>query len=294
MPSKRNATMYHCYCFNCGYSRSLSNFLREFYPDVHRDFILKKSRTKLFNKNKLLPDAENVVIEANLNGRASKLIDLPTDHPAVEYLESRKIPNVWKRYLFYTDNFKELTNGFIPNKFEKVEAEDNRLIIPFYTKKNKRLFAMAGRSMTGKKPKYLTIKFDEFHDKIFGLDITKFEKRVYVFEGQFDSMFIPNSIAMGGSISNVKKLLEHGEKEKFILVPDLEPRNKEICNMIETCIRHGFGVSLLPMNMKKYGKDINDFVKEGFSGKYLKNIIDENVKFGLSAKMAFASWKVIK
>jgi len=117
---------------------------------------------------------------------------------------------------------------------------------------------------------------------------------MYVFEGQIDSLFIPNSLAMGGSISNINKLLKYAHKEKFILVPDLEPRNLEVCDFIEQSINMGFAISLLPLELKQYGKDINDIVmKSNLTSKDIYNIINKNITKGLKSKIKFKLWKKV-
>jgi hypothetical protein len=100
---------------------------------------------------------------------------------------------------------------------------------------------------------------------------------------------------MAGGIGNVKKLLEFAPKDRFVLVPDLEPRNPQVCDMIGTCIDHGFGVSLLPNYLKKYGKDINNFIlRSGLTPKQIYDLINKNITFGIKSKVKYKSWKKIK
>jgi len=200
---------------------------------------------------------------------------------------------MWRKYLMYSDNFKVWTNEKIPDKFKNTSDSDPRLIIPFYTLERK-IFAVGARALKNNLPRYLTIKFDEDHPKIFGLERANFSKLMYVFEGQIDSLFIPNSLAMGGSISNIRKLLQYADKDKFVLVPDIEPRNLEVCDFIEQSIGMGFAVSLLPLELKQYGKDINDIIiKSNLTSKEIYNIINKNITKGIKSKIKFKLWKKV-
>jgi hypothetical protein len=297
LPPSGNRPLHTCYCFNCGYSQSIKTFLKEHYPDVHKQFFKKR-----FKNRREIPKVARVPErtpskpgpEPTTAKGSTRLTSLEPDHLAVKYLDDRMIPKVWKKYLFYAENFRKFTNSLVPGKFEKADGEDRRLVIPFYTVDGK-LFAFAGRSLEGRKPKYLTIKIDEDHPKIFGLERADFDRTVYIFEGQIDSLFIPNSLAMAGGIGNVRKLLEYAPKDRYVLVPDLEPRNQQVCDMIGECIDHGFGVSLLPHHMKKHGKDVNNFVlNSGMTPRQIYDMINENVTTGIKARIRYKAWKRVK
>ena len=58
-------------------------------------------------------------------------------------------------------------------------------------------------------------------------------KTVYVTEGLIDSLFLPNSIAVGGS--DFKKL-DDSLKENAVIIYDNEPRNAQIIKQIEEVI----------------------------------------------------------
>ena len=73
-----------------------------------------------------------------------------------------------------------------------------RIIIPLI--KDNEIFGYQGRSLKkSSKVKYITIVLDENQPKIFGLNNVDLNKKVYIVEGPFDSMFIENAIAMVGS-----------------------------------------------------------------------------------------------
>lgn len=301
LPSRRNIGKYTCKCFNCGYSASFSYFLKEFYPDIYKlyyKYKFKKKINRIEDQNLSEESKEKMNQLSNQIDRKEvsllRIAQLPKDHIAHEYIDDRKIPQIWKKYLFYTDNFKKWANSKKTDKFKKVPDNDRRVVIPFYTI-DRKIFAVAGRTLEDKEPKYLTIKFDEYHPKIFGLERVDFSKRVYIFEGQIDSLFIPNSLAMAGSISNAKKLLDYAPLENFVLIPDNEPRNKDVCNFIQSAIDIGFPISLLPKELKKYGKDINDYILNStLTRRNIFDIINENITEGLQSSIKFKIWKKIR
>ena len=59
---------------------------------------------------------------------------------------------------------------------------------------------MQGRSLSPKSNlRYITILFDDEAPKLYGLDKIREGAPVYVTEGPFDSLFIPQAIAMCGA-----------------------------------------------------------------------------------------------
>ena len=85
--------------------------------------------------------------------------------------------------------------------------------------------------MFGKeKPKYITIILDESVPKIFGLDRVDTSRDIFIVE-DIDSLFIENCIAVAQSDLRVPQY-----KDKAVLVPDNEPRNREIIKQIGKAI----------------------------------------------------------
>lgn len=300
LPSRSNANVFTCFCHNCGYEQSLKGFVNTFFPELNKKYFNRFKKRKEKKPTISISEASKKLIkqskEMQINQEdisLTKIVKLPKSHSAHLYLDNRKMHKMWKKYLFYSDNFRKWVNTKIPNKFDYIPEYDKRIIIPFYTK-DKKIFAIAGRTISNSKIRYLTIKFDEYHPKIFGLERVDFSKTVYILEGQFDSLFVPNSLAMGGSISNVSKLLEYAPIERFVLVPDIEPRNIEVCNFIEKSINMKFNISLMPLSLKKYGKDINKIIeKSNMSTREIYDIINQNIVSGLKAKIRFKSWKKV-
>ena len=292
----KGAVGWRAYCFNCGYDQSFRQFLKIHFPDLHKQYFKKKFKKRIGGTATKESTEKIKRIKVDRMEILSKRVsELPVSHPSYQFFRDRKIPGVWTRYLLYTDNFKKWINGKIPGKFERVPDRDERIVIPFFTR-DRRLFAVAGRALDRKnKPRYITIKFDEDHPKIFGLERADFSRRVYVFEGQLDSLFLSNSIAMGGSISNVRKLLEYAPADRFVIVPDNEPRNPDVCRFVAEAIDLGFPVSLIPAKLKRYGKDINDLIiNSDMTRPEIRGMIEDNVVAGKQAQVKFKLWKRIR
>jgi len=104
-------------------------------------------------------------------------------------------------------------------------------------------------------------------------------------------MFLPNAIAMAGSDGvRVIEGLAGVNKSNVVFVYDNEPRNKDICRIMDKVIEMGYNVAFWPENIEY--KDINDMVKlNGMSTSMIRNIIDDHTFNGLRATMEFNMWR---
>jgi hypothetical protein len=109
---------------------------------------------------------------------------------------------------------------------------------------------------------------------------------IYVFEGAYDAMFIPNSVAICGSS------LWKFEAPNAILVFDNEPRNPEILKQMEKAINKGQRVCLWPNYLSGF-KDVNSMVLGGHKPAALENVILAFSYSGLRAKLEFDNWKKV-
>ena len=100
-------------------------------------------------------------------------------------------------------------------------------------------------------------------------------------------MFIDNCIALAGlSISKINGLKI--PKQNLVVIHDNQPRNKEVCNIVEKTIDQGYRCVIWPQTVDK--KDVNDMVNFNYN---VKKIITENTFNGLEAKAKFIGWKRI-
>ena len=264
-------------CHNCGASMTLSNFLKEIDPTIHKQYVFER-----FKNNKT--GRGTVVEEPKFNFEAPQFkpkLDLPKaseNSAAKNYLENR---NLNPAKFYYTDNFKAWSNSH-KQTFDSVKYDEPRIIIPLFYKNT--LIGFQGRSLGPSKVKYITIMLDDNAPKIYGLDEIKTSKPIYITEGPFDSTFIKNSVAMCGSDVDIGSF----DWSDYIYVYDNEPRNREIVNRISKTIDRGDKVVIWPNNIPE--KDINDMVLAGHD---VQSVVESNVYSGLKAKLQFNTWKRI-
>jgi hypothetical protein len=159
------------------------------------------------------------------------------------------------------------------------------MVIPFRDS-NGDIFAYQGRAFGKEKPKYITIILDESVPKIYGLDRVDTSRDIFVVEGPIDSLFISNCIAVAQSDLRVPQY-----KDKAVLVPDNEPRNREIIKQLGKAIDEGYRVVVWPDYVRQ--KDINDMILSGMDALEIKELIHTSTYQGLTAKVEFQKWKKI-
>lgn len=279
------------FCHNCNASMGLPWFIKTLDPTLYTEYLkermlengqrnetqefVDKMKTPVFVKNTGLKDLK-------------KVSQLKPEHPVKQYISSRLIPSESHHKLFLVKNFKAWVNTMIPDKFEDLEKDEPRLILPFLDK-DKNLFGFQGRSFRKSGIRYITIMLNDDQPKIFGLDTLDTSKDIYVVEGPIDSLFLPNGIASAGGdlISPLQQL--DVQKDKFVIIYDNEPRNKETIKKIEKAIEAGYRVCIWPTRIEH--KDINDMVLAGYAPEQVKEIIDECTYSGPTAKLHFALWR---
>ena len=139
------------------------------------------------------------------------------------------------------------------------------------------------RGMRGEALRYILIKIDEDAPTVYGLDNVDKTQPVTVVEGPLDSLFIENSIACAGTSFN--KIEELGlDKDNTRIVFDNQPKNTEVCKLVEKYVDMGYKVVIWPETIGE--KDINDMAIAGVN---VQDIIDSNTYQGLSARMKFLS-----
>lgn len=279
------------FCHNCNASMGLAWFIKTQDPTLYAEYLKDrmlenghKDETQEFvNKMK-----KPVFVKTTGLKDLKKVSQLKPDHPVKLYIQKRLIPSDTHHKLFLVSKFKEWVNTMLPDKFEDVEKDEPRLILPFLDK-DKNLFGFQGRSFRKTGVRYITIMLNDEQPKIFGLDTMDPSKDIYVVEGPIDSLFLPNGIASAGGdlISPLQQL--DVQKDNFVVVYDNEPRNKETITKIEKAIDSGYRVCIWPTAMEQ--KDINDMVLVGYTKEQVKDIIDDCTYSGPTAKLHFALWR---
>ena len=156
--------------------------------------------------------------------------------------------------------------------------------------KDGELIGLSGRAINDSPLRYLTMRFRDDLPLIFNLDNVDTTKTIYVTEGPIDSLFLPNSISVGGS--DFKKI-DKNLKNNSVIIYDNEPRNTEILKKLEEVIDLGYSVCLWNDKRVQDLKDINEMILSGLTKEEVKSIIDKSTFNGLSAKLKFKEYKKV-
>ena len=280
---KKNDLFYKCH--NCGIGTTLGKLIEYVDSKIHKDYIMERYRCGVKTNN---PEPEfkfdvPIFRKKGVLKSLKSIADLSTDHPARKIVEERLIPSEFISDLYLCESFYKFTNTLVPNKFPSLDGDHPRLLIPFRNEKGE-VFAYQGRAFGKEQPKYITIRLDDDTTKIFGLDRIDDTKQVYAVEGPIDSLFLDNCIAVGGA--DLAKL-----ENDVVIIFDNEPRNREICKQMDSCIGFDKKIVIWPDSMKH--KDINDMIMAGYVKEQIQEIIDDNIFSGASAKLRFSEWKKI-
>jgi hypothetical protein len=178
-----------------------------------------------------------------------------------------------------------------PNHGKTITA-DERLVIPYFNEYNV-LTATSGRALRNAdyKLRYVVVRANnDNEDKLlYGMDRINTNETVQVVEGQFDSMFLHNTLA--SCDSSLALTAAKISAPKKILIFDNEPRNKEIVKLMADAIKSGHNVVIWPNTIE--GKDINEMVQSGLSPDEIQSIISSNTFNGLEAQTKFVFWKKV-
>ena len=158
-----------------------------------------------------------------------------------------------------------------------------RIIIPYFDERGIP-FRLSSRAIDTQKQRYIQTTLDENKPRLYNLDQIDPEKTVYVQEGQFDSMFIDNCVAVGTSNYDVDYLKNYKNK---IFVPDNNPRNEIVCRNILNLINKNENVVIWQSN---YGSDVNEMIINGYSKNDVLELIHQSTFSGIEAKLKFNEW----
>lgn len=273
-------------CHNCNRSMVFKEFLRELDPTLYNQYLLERLSNKTIYVKPVEVEAKISIPKFKKHINLPTIESLPNEHPAKTYLIERMIPDRVFGDLFYAEDFKIFTDTIWPEHGKEMYHKDQRIIIPFYDE-NKVLIGYQGRSIPSINPsyiRYITVKLIENNLKLFGMDKVDPSKKMYVFEGPLDSFFIKNSIATCDASLLVSA--KYYTKSNLVLVFDNQYENKDVAKQINRAIKEDFNVCLFPKSMN--GKDMNDFILNGYTIDELKKVIDKNTFHGLRATLEFS------
>lgn len=283
---------YRFMCHNCGSSMLFTKLLEATNPNLYREFRLEKFRDKVEEEKKEEKQKEpefTVLKKSAIERICRKVSTLEPDHPARQYLENRKLPQHRIDSLFYTENlavFAEIFPKYAEVKFPKKEP---RIVIPIYNRQ-KELVGITARAIGPSQLRYVMMRRSDEEPLIYNLDKIDMAKKVYAFEGAFDSMFVENSVAVDGADFN--KLSSIVPKAQLIVVFDNQPRNGELLKRIDKIVDTGYSMFIWPEN---YSKDMNQNVIDGkIIPDSITELIENNTYSGLTLRLKLSKWKKLK
>ncbi len=273
----------HISCFNCDYSSSFQKFLKIYYSHLYSDFI--KEKYKIGDDVKLKHSTVDIFATEYDSLNLLQIKDLPTQHISLQYLKKRKLPKEIYNEFYYSDNYALWLNTEIKkDAIDYTVKHDRRIVIPYFNQW-KKIFGMQARTIEYATPKYLNYKTDTNKDFIYGLDKIDFTKIVHVVEGSLDSLFIPNCLAVSGSLSNLNGILKFTSKENIIVITDNDKNNKYTDKFQLKLIQQGFKIVIWPKGTPF--KDINEAIIKGLTKEEIHSIIYNNTFQGLLALSKF-------
>jgi len=291
--AKGNDLIYKCH--NCGIGANLGNFLKQVDDSLHKEYVLERYKTGETNNTNFANTILNITPPRFDKVSKQKIFEhgewcnrLPSGHFCLEYIRKRQIPETFYDKLVFTQHYKQFCDALISNHGKQI-LDDARLVIPFYNEYND-LIAISGRALeTGDKTlRYVTIRTNESDTKlVYGMDRVNLNEPVKIVEGPIDSLFLSNCLASGDA--NLALTAKNISAKEKILVFDNEPRNKEICKMMQDAIKLGHDVVIWPDSMQ--GKDINEMIMNGISAGEIETIISSNTFRNLKAQTRFTFWK---
>ena len=276
-------------CHHCGQSTSLGNFINGMDPGLYSEYrmeIFKESAApspKISNEEKEVFDSNPLITEVGPGtlDLFKGLINFSTiapSNPARRYLERRQIPSDKIDLFYLVHKFYSWASQIDP-VFEKFQVEAPRLILPNYGE-NKELLGFSCRAFGKEIPKYIQLRLDKGKEFVYGTDRIDKSKPIIAVEGQIDSLFLDNAIAVGNA--NYSSNYLRCNSANVIIVPDNDfRRNPVVCGQLKKAIQNGFCVSILP---DKWHKDVNDIIKkDNVTRQELMTYILSNRKSGIAA-----------
>jgi hypothetical protein len=287
---QKNELFYKCH--NCSASMHFGTFLKQYFNGQYNQYVFERYNEGLTHNKPHQKIEDKFKMEAPVFEKTDeKLIDkimdrvdkLPEDHIAVQFCVKRKIPKDRYKQLYFIKNIKDI--GQLNEKYkEQIKSQESRLVLPFFDAEGQ-MTGLTCRALGNESLRYVTVKVKEEQLLVFGLDKIDKSKKIYVTEGPIDSLFLPNAIAVAGTAFTKLDILGL-PKDNVVAILDNQPRNKDVCKILNKVIENNYQVVIWPQNLQE--KDINDIV---LAGKDPKSIIDKHTFKGLEATVKFVEWK---
>lgn len=285
-----NDGMWMFHCFNCSIPLPFWLFLKKNFPQIYSRYIYETfSATSKYSKSEKRPkDDQTETIK-------KFLIPVNQSEKVQDYLRGRKIPEQHWNEIFIVKDFSAFK---CLQKYKDAELPaEPRIVIPVYSKTGFIEFLISRAILPSSKRRYLNIGLGE-DSHFFGLYNPdgsykiNLNKKIYVLEGAFDSMFLDNAIAVNSSdlIKTINHFGSLSEALDLVFIPDADRRNKEILRVYRQIIDSGHKICILPDSLE--GKDLNEMVLKN-NDINIQETVDHNLYQGLEALLKFNNWKKI-
>ena len=298
----KDALFYKCH--NCGESKPFKFFLKDNFPEVFREYTFEEFGGEREKKEDPGATVNPLFLTKGMAGRFKKktlLEHYPTlascdeDNPGRAYIESRKIPKQFLKSLYWVEDANDLFKRLPAYEEKCFRGTFGAVLIPYFSELEDGATLMYAqlRFIDDDAPgRYMTLEIGGGR-KVWGLDRIDLEEDIYVFEGAFDAMFLPNAIAAGGAdLLDTVEWLRTKTKSKISIVWDTDfTKNREVRARLDEAARRGYDV-VLTNKGDLNGKDVNDAIKEG--GKTRSEVVDiikRKTFSGLDAQLELAKIK---
>jgi transcription elongation factor Elf1 len=280
---KKGGMFYKCH--NCGHGTNMKGLIESVDPGLVKQYNFERFVEPIQQKRTDIWKMDQPKFKKKPEKSVTDLQFKTIAGPALEYAKARMLPESLIETLYWVEDSQSLE--LLDPKYEgRILGNEPRLVIPFYNV-NGKLFALQARAIGNSKFRYITIKLDEDHPLVYGLERVDFSKRCYVLEGPFDSMFIPNAIAVAGAdLDRVASKVKD-----CCVVFDNQPRNPQLVDKIESMLRGGFEVVLWPENIKE--KDVNEMVCSGMTIPKIVDVINANTFKDTAGLLALSQWRKV-
>jgi len=273
-------------CHNCGVSASFQKFLQFVNPALATSY--KIDRLRDIGQGHFADEPDPEAVDPRIKLRDVGCIpisQMDEDTKAVSYLKSRKIPRDKWNSLYYIRDASRLSE--LNSAYKNRIVAEERIVIPFHDSRGN-LSGVTARALGNSKLRYLTVRLSQY-PMIYGLSTIQKGLPIYVCEGAFDSMFLQNAIAVGGS--DLMRAVGCLPDCNLIFIFDNEPRNASIVKLMERRIAQNHKIVIWPQSWKH--KDINEAVIAGVDNASLLEVIYINTFSGLQSRLAIRDWKKV-
>ena len=285
---------------------SLGGFIEIVNPSLYHEY-----RVDMFRENNPGHVSKQVDVDKNLF-KTSTVLDVPMahevlrdserldsldpSHDAVRYIrEKRRLGDNVLNRLWFVEDIRLIAHRIERYRDIDIRSVVRAVVIPFMDETGTKISYVQCRSIdpdVSESLRYITLEVDESAPKIFGLDHVDWSKHVWITEGPFDALIVPNTISVAGiSLLSENKYISDRAKAGFTFVFDRDYQsNYQVYSQLKKAVDDGQSV-LLYNNAFPGKKDLNDAIVAGWSVNQLEQYMTSRRRSGLTAKLDLSTFK---